>query len=144
MTTPEPHWHLALSPGAFLLSRRRDGTSPWIAAAASVLIDVDHFVDMAVFRLTGERLRQIVPLHSWELVALQLGSRSRIRRSLAFGFLIHLCADWLLGDYEFKQLSLGYRLSRRMRTGWLGDWVEWPRGGCSALLSSASRLDEDS
>lgn len=110
---------------------------------ASVLIDLDHFVDMAYYRISGHRDHQIVPLHSWELVGIGLLSRRKTVRAMSAGALAHLLTDWLVGDYEFRQLSLGYRVVKRFRTGWIGDWADWPFGdrGWRGLFYSDSEPD---
>jgi hypothetical protein len=125
---PEPQWHVLVAPLVYCLNRRRGRRHAALAAAASVLIDADHFVDLAAHRLTSERRLQVVPLHSWELVAVLLSSRSQIARSVGIGFLAHHILDLTVGDYSARQLSLGYRLRKRFRTGYLGDWVLWPNG----------------
>lgn len=143
---PEPQWHLAAAPTVYMAARRARGdVDPVTVAAASVLIDADHCCDMAYYRLTGDRFRQLVPLHSWELVALLLLIPSRRFRSVGAGFLVHHVLDLVLGGYGFKELSLAYRASKRFRTGWLGDWVQWPHGprGKWQLLYSETQQDRD-
>lgn len=126
---PEPQWHLLLAPVVYrLASRRGNRRNALVATVASVLIDADHFVDMAYYRSTGDRHRQLVPLHSWELVTVLLGSRSRVARSIGLGFLAHYLVDVVVGDYPARNLSILYRALRRFRTGYLGDWVLWPHG----------------
>jgi hypothetical protein len=111
------------------------------AAAASVLIDLDHFVDVAYYRVTGDRDREIIPLHAVELLPFLLVSRSSsargvglgIRQSpsvrgLALGVVVHFCIDLVFGDYSLPQLSISWRIAKRMRTGRIGDWAQWPRG----------------
>jgi hypothetical protein len=126
---PEPQWHLAVAPALYLATRRVQGdVDPVTAAIASVLIDADHCCDMAYYRLTGDRNRQFVPLHAWEFITLLLLSRSRRVRSIGVGFLAHHVLDLMFGGYGYKDLSFVYRASKRFRTGWLGDWVQWPHG----------------
>lgn len=127
---PEPQWHLAAAPVIYGLLRKFDlpGIDPTPAAIASVLIDVDHLCDMAYFRLTKDRFCQLIPFHSWELVAVLLLSDSRKARSIGIGMLAHLLMDCTVGEYSVRNLSFLYRLSKGFKTEWLGDWVLWPKG----------------
>ena len=124
---PEPQWHAAAAVVPFALApavgARRD-----FAVAASVLVDLDHFVDLAYHRLTGDRERQIIPLHAVEVLPLLLLRRSPTTRGVLLGLLVHFSTDLLARAYTPMQLSLAWRISRRMRTGSMGDWVLWPRG----------------
>jgi hypothetical protein len=70
-------------------------------------------------------------LHAVELLPLLPVRRSPIARGVALGLAVHFCTDVLLGDYTLAQLSLAWRISRRMRTGEMGDWALWPRGAAS-------------
>lgn len=126
---PEPQWHLLAAPAVYAVTKHASRhVEPLTATAASVLVDADHFCDMLYYRQTGDRHRQFVPLHSWELVGMLLLSRSKRLRSIGVGFLIHHLLDRTVGDYKVKNLSLTYRLIKRFRTGYLGDWVLWPNG----------------
>ena len=127
-TIPEPQWHAAAAVVPYALApaigARRD-----YAAAANVLVDLDHFVDVAYLRLTGDRERQLLPLHAVELLPLRLLlRRSPAARGVALGLAVHFCTDVLFGDYASRQLSIAWRISRRMRTGSMGDWALWPQG----------------
>lgn len=127
---PEPQWHLAAAPGLFALLRKLDKQTiePAAAAVVSVIVDADHFCDVIYYRRTKNRLCQLVPLHSWELAAVLLASRSRAARTIGAGLITHLLMDWSVGDYPFRNLSFLYRCSKGFRTEWLGDWVLWPNG----------------
>lgn len=126
---PEPQWHALMAPAVYYLASGRSGRRyALVTAAASVLIDVDHFVDMAYYRSTGDRLRQFVPFHSWEIIGILLSSRSRLARSVGLGFLAHHLIDMAVGDYPARNLSILFRGLRGFRTGYLGDWVLWPHG----------------
>jgi hypothetical protein len=137
---PEPQWHLASAPLVYALFRKLGlpGVEAMTAALASVLIDADHLCDIAYYRATKNRLCQLIPLHSWELVAVLLLSDSRRARSIGAGFLVHHLLDWTVGDYPFRKLSFLYRLSKGFKTEWLGDWVLWPTGprGLREILHS--------
>jgi hypothetical protein len=126
-TMPEPQWHAAVAVVPFSLApaigARRD-----FAVLASVLVDLDHFADVAYHRLTGDRGRQIIPLHAVELLPFLLLGRTPAARGVALGVVVHFCTDLLLGDYTLRQLSIAWRISRRMRTGSMGDWARWPQG----------------
>jgi hypothetical protein len=125
---PEPQWHVALAPAVYAVARKTRVPRPALAALASVVIDADHFADVTYFRVTGCRDRQIVPCHSWEVAIAGCFSKRPLTRAVAAGACAHLLADWLVGGYDFLQLSLIYRVARRFRTGRMGPWVEWPRG----------------
>src|SRR5689334_20344638 len=125
---PEPQWHVALMPAVYASARAARVSRPALAALTSVAIDADHFVDLAYFRVTGCRDRQLIPFHSWEAAIVGCFSRNPLTRSVAAGVCAHLLADWLVGRYDFAQLSLIYRIAHRFRTGRMGPWVEWPRG----------------
>lgn len=126
---PEPQWHLLATPAVYAaVNGALRHVDPLITTASSVLIDADHFCDIIYYRLTADRHRQLVLLHGWELAALLLLSRSTRIRSVGVGFLIHYLLDCTVGDYNVKNLSLAYRVMRRFRTGYLGDWVLWPHG----------------
>jgi hypothetical protein len=128
LTVPEPQWHVGLLPVVYGVSKSIHIERPVLASVVSVAIDVDHFTDVAYFRLTGCRDRQFVPFHSWEFAVAGVMSRNRTVRAASTGALAHLVADWLVGGYKFSQLSLAYRVAHRFRTGRMGPWVEWPRG----------------
>jgi hypothetical protein len=114
-----------------------------LAAVTSVLVDLDHFVDLAYHRLTGDRWRQIIPLHAIELVPFLLLRRSPPARGVAVGLMVHYCIDLFFGGYALPQLSIVWRMSRRMRTGRMGDWVLWPwqAEGWRAMFGSARSHD---
>jgi len=140
---PEPQWHAALSPAVYAAARAAKLKRPACAAVASVMLDADHVADLAYFRLTSCRDRQLVPFHSWELAFVGLLSRRRTVRAISAGALAHMLADWSIGGYDFLQLSLAYRLAHKFKTfrsGRGGDWVEWPHGalGWKAIFSSHS------
>jgi hypothetical protein len=124
---PEPQWHAAAAVVPFVLAPRM-GARRDFAAAASVVVDLDHFVDVAYHRLTGDRARQIIPLHAIELLPLLPVRRSSTARGVALGLAVHFCTDLVFGDYTLPRLSITWRISRRMRTGEMGDWAKWPRG----------------
>jgi hypothetical protein len=127
---PEPQWHAATAVIPFAIApsigARRD-----YAAAASVLVDFDHFVDLAYYRRTGDRAREIIPLHALELLPFLIARRSPAARGVALGLVVHFCVDLVFGEYTLPHLSIAWRISRRMRTGGMGDWVLWPRGADS-------------
>lgn len=129
---PEPQWHVAAAPLVFgairLATGRARRAEAWIGAVASVAVDSDHFVDMAYYRRTHDRHVQIVPLHAWEFIPVLLSRRSPRWRALGWGLLVHYLMDATVGGYSVRELSLCYRLLRRFRTGYLGDWVMWPKG----------------
>ena len=129
-TIPEPQWHAVAAVVPYALApaigARRD-----YAAAANVLVDLDHFVDVSYHRLTGDRARQLIPLHAVELLPLLLLQRSPAVRGVALGLAVHFCTDVLFGDYTARHLSIAWRISRRMRTGSMGDWALWPQGTAS-------------
>jgi hypothetical protein len=61
-------------------------------------------------------------------MAVLLTRRSPLARSLGVGLALHFALDLTFGEYRAPELSLVWRARRRMRTGWMGNWVEWPRG----------------
>jgi len=125
---PRPQWHALLSAAIYVSggAGRREDTA--VVALSNTLMDVDHACDWAYFQVTGDRGVQLVPLHSWELAILLTTVRSSTARLIGAGMLMHLLTDWIVGEYSFARLSLGYRIAKRFRTDYLGDWALWPRG----------------
>ncbi len=126
---PEPQWHLASAPLPLAIAKLGPGDAdPALAALISVFVDLDHLVDVAWYRVTGDRERQLIPLHAVELLPLFLACGTPRSRGLAIGLAVHYGIDLVFGEYRLRELSIAWRLRHRLRTGWMGDWVEWPRG----------------
>lgn len=137
---PRPQWHLLSACATYFPSKRylSRGEAQRVAAA-SVLIDLDHLVDLGYYRCTNDRRIQLVPLHSWELAIALLIVPSRATRMIGIGFLYHLILDASVGEYSLLRLSLVYRISKRFRTDYLGDWALWPAQGSGRSLIRAER-----
>lgn len=95
---PLPRYHaaatFALAGVVVAQSRRLSDALPILGAG--ILVDVDHLVDLAVARATGDVTRTrwiIVPLHAWEWVFALLFRRHRFARLLAGGLALHLVLD---------------------------------------------------
>jgi hypothetical protein len=124
---PTPPVHV-LSCAVFAITPVRARLSAPHAAAATVLVDLDHLVDWTAFRFLRKRHMQLIPLHSWELALLLVLSGSPRVRSLGIGLTLHFALDLVIGGYSLKRLSLIYRARHRFETDWLGDWALWPSG----------------
>lgn len=128
---PEPQWHVASVPLPLAAAKLEGRADPTAAALVSVLVDLDHLVDIVWYRVTGDRERQLIPLHAVELIPLLLARGTPRSRGLAIGLMTHYAIDLVFGEYRTREMSITWRLRHRMRTGWMGEWVEWPRGSSS-------------
>ncbi|MCS7002304.1 MAG: hypothetical protein NZ518_05580 [Dehalococcoidia bacterium] len=118
----KPIVHAVVSAGlaaaAYATTRRRDvAIAAW---AAGVLIDVDHFVDLALVKATNSRAWLVLPLHGWEFGVALLAAGARRPATLAAGvsYLTHLAIDQAmngLGPYGYSFLwraAKGFRADR--------------------------------
>jgi hypothetical protein len=93
---PRPRYHAAVSLAlaALVVARSRRWRDALPILIAGVLVDLDHLVDLGVFRLCG-RGSVVLPLHAWEWVLGLLVRGGRLTTGLAGGLATHLALDQL-------------------------------------------------
>lgn len=142
-----PSAHLIVSTGLATLQWIRTGRLlPTIAPfLTGFLIDSDHLVDLACYRLSGEKNRQriLLALHGWEYVALLLLVErvvgKRFAGGLVLGYLAHLGLDQLTNETTHP---LTYLITFRYRRGFPSllfthpdlDHVDWMQGSIFKIL----------
>jgi hypothetical protein len=114
-------------------------------AAGSLLVDLDHLVDLALYYHAGQRRWRVLPLHGWELGGLltlaglwhSTSRRWRLASLAGIGLLLHLALDQLTNrPANPAYFWLGYRLGHRFAAvrlgpsqgdgGWLDrPWWRW-------------------
>jgi hypothetical protein len=132
MRLARPRWHLAVSLGLAIIQYRRTGRLLPTAAPliSGFLIDLDHLLDYALYRLTPpdhakqvERTIAVLPLHGWEwmmltsvLEPLALRDRFSTAHGLTLGYLLHLLIDQFGNGFSTPlAYSVLHRASRRFR-----------------------------
>jgi hypothetical protein len=92
---PRPRYHAAVSLAlaALVVARTRRLSSALPVLIAGVLVDVDHFVDLAANRASGKPDWLIIPLHAWEWVLTLAARGSQRSLGLAGGLAAHLAMD---------------------------------------------------
>jgi hypothetical protein len=93
-----PRVHLVTTALALaLLHRHLSWPERAAALATGVLVDLDHLIDLALYRRTGRRRWVVLPLHGWELVVGLLvagrGALAGPARAGALALLLHLLLD---------------------------------------------------
>ena len=140
---PLPRHHLALSTiwSTALIAQGGSRDMPgalWalIAPVAQFMMDIDHLLDVFIYRRLGDANIEVKPLHSAELVALIVAlSRSRIMSQahpritsaiadIGLGMAAHLILDLTVGGYTVPRLSLIYRAAHRFQTCHIGPWAD--------------------
>lgn len=111
---PRPRYHtaLALSLAAITVATTRRPKDALPILVAGVLVDLDHLVDYAYYRLRGPG-RFFAPLHGWEYVLGLISSAEPFRRLLAAGLASHLALDQIHAPRNPLAYWVLYRLSRR-------------------------------
>lgn len=134
MTLPE-HTALSIPFAGITYAATFSSTFALIAAAASILIDMDHVSDYLLetrrwfkplgvfaFYREGQFSRIFLLLHSWELVAILLITGYQLEQAwvmaLGTGFAFHIAMDTLCWCVLRSRVTpllyfFGYRLSRR-------------------------------
>ncbi len=124
-----PRWHLAVALGLGVIQYRRTGRIlPAIAPLVSgFLVDGDHFLDYALYKLTAQReaeratRRMVLPLHAWEfllpmalLETVTLRGEKSTDHGLTLGYLAHLLVDHFNNEpVDPLAYSLVHRISRK-------------------------------
>ena len=130
-----PGGHLATAAGLGLGAYAISGSAELAAGcfAGGFLIDVDHYIDYLVFENQWRRpwplsflkyyfrsmpRRLVLPLHSFELMALLTGVAAFTRNALLIGYLLgaamHLGFDMLVnGDHAIRRPLLFYAFAYR-------------------------------
>jgi hypothetical protein len=94
--------------------------------AGGVLIDVDHFLDVALHKAGIGRDRSFIPFHGLEVIAavalLAAWRRSDKLAALALGMAVHHAMDYA-NERDWVKVSLLWRIKRRfhapnVRRGW--------------------------